>query len=79
MLGLKIEVLWKKRNEEKKKWIMNIEKGKNMNWKMKIGREKNERGGVEKMGTPKIFDMKMVQKSYKNTLEKNKKREKWRK
>jgi hypothetical protein len=43
---------------------------------MKIGREKNERGGVEKMGTPKIFDMKMVQKSYKNTLEKNKKREK---
>jgi len=55
MLGLKINLLWKKRNEEKKKWIMNIEKGKNMNWKMKIGREKNERGGVEKMGTPKFW------------------------
>ena len=77
MLVLKINLLWKMRNEEKKKWLMNIEKWKKMNWKKKIGRKK--RGGGIKKWNSKNFDMKMVQKSYKNTLEKNKKREKRRK
>ena len=40
--------------------------------------EKREGGGIKKWNS-KNFDMKMVQKSYKNTLEKNKKREKRRK